>query len=139
MLLLIGAIACWGFANFFMKIAVTTRTSPLSAFGWEITGGLFVVFVIFFWEQKGLYVEDLRGTFWAFFGGMMMMCGGYLFLIALPHVKLSIAMPFSALNVLVSALLGVLILGERLNSIQSLAAGGMIICSVLLGISSQNK
>lgn len=134
MVLILGAVLFWGVANFLFKVA-TAKASPISVLLGEVLGIIAGTLMIVCLDRSALASLGKTGYAWSVAGGAILIAGAYLFLRALPHVNLAIAMPFSSLNVLVSALLGVLILSERLTNTQ--IAGGilMIFGAVLLGMS----
>ncbi|QQG45073.1 MAG: DMT family transporter [Candidatus Sungiibacteriota bacterium] len=133
MLFLVGAILFWGFSNFFMKLA-RGHLDSVSAMGWQALGGLFPLLTLLIYQ--GLNISfDKVGSTWAFFGGLFIASGGYLFLQSLGTVKISIAMPFSALNVLVTAFLGVFLLRESLTTMQIAGVVLMVGGAMLLGVS----
>src|SRR3989344_7138735 len=109
MALILGAVLFWGVANLLFKIA-SSRISPISVLFGEIFGIIAGALAVIYWDRSNLTTLHKTGYIWSAVGGVTLIGGAYLFLKALPHVKLAIAMPFSSLNVLVSALLGVLIL-----------------------------
>lgn len=133
MTFLLAAVLLWGISNFFFKLAVG-RIPAISVLGWEMIAVVGTVSFVLFWERSGLDFSDRMGMAWALLGGSTVVLGGYFFLKALGVTKLAIAMPFSALNVLVSALLGVLILGERLGATHTIGALGMVISAALLSM-----
>ena len=133
MIPLLVAVLLWGVSNFFFKIAVG-RLPAIAVLGWEMIAVVGTVSAVLYWERTGLDFSDRAGMIWALLGGSTVVLGGYFFLKALGSTKLAIAMPFSALNVLVSALLGILILGERLSLVHTIGALGMVISAILLSL-----
>lgn len=135
--LLIMAVFAWGFSNFFFKLA-RFRVDAISALFWEGTALMIVIPVIVAIRTGFVVSRDPVGIAWSLAGGASVILGGWLFLEALGKIPLAIAMPFSALNVLVSALLGILILGERLSPLHTAGAIGMIISAMLLSMPQGN-
>ena len=133
MLRLIGAVVLWGLSNFFFKLA-RYHIDSVSTLAYESMAVVIVTALIVFWRNGFVVATNSLGAVWSLCGGASVILGGYLFLEAIGKLKLAIAMPFSALNVLVSALLGVLILGERLGAVHTIGALGMIISAILLSL-----
>lgn len=131
---LASAVILFGVANFFIKLA-RYRMDTISIMAWEGLAAAVMVVAAVFLRNTALSIStDKFGAFWALCGGAAVFVGSYLLLEALGKIKLAIAMPFFALNVLVSALLGVLILGERLGLWHTVGALGMVISAMLLSL-----
>ena len=128
---LIGAVFFWGIANFFVKLALN-RIPPVSTLILELVGIVAVITAIFIFERPPLTALNSEGVLYAALAGAAVMVGGYLFVKVLYGGELARLMPFTALNVAVSAVLGIFFLKETLTPIQWVGACGMVICAMLL-------
>lgn len=131
---LVFAVLLFGFGNFFVKLA-RYRIDAITAFFWDVLGFVCTLVLVIAWARPTLGVVDKVGALWGLAGGISISLGAYFLILAFGFVKLAVAAPFSSLNVLVSALLGVLFLREALTITQIAGALLMIGGGVLLGIS----
>ena len=133
---LLIAVCAWAFANLFFKIA-RVHLPTTGVFIWQTAGIVLVSFIVFFLARgQDVSTARLPGVLWAFFGGAVSIIGAYFFLESLGTIRLGIAVPFSSLHVVLTCILGVLLLREKMTLAQIIGAIAMVIGSMLLGISN---
>ena len=132
---LVGSvIGLWGLWGFFGKIGLDHRMTPLAMFLVEVSAGfalglLLVAFVL----QHGQPMPWKQS--WNVFGvlsGVALAAGLLLYYLALERSWASIVVPVTATYPIVSVLLSVVFLGERLTWVQSLGIALVLIGLVLL-------
>ena len=133
---LLIAVCAWAFANLFLKIARVHLSTPC-VFIWQVAGIVVVSLIIFFLARgQDVFTNRFSGVAWAFFGGATSIVGAYFFLESLGTIRLGIAVPFSSLHVVLTCILGVLLLREKMTLVQIVGAITVVIGSMLLGISN---
>jgi transporter family protein len=123
------ALLCWGLWAFLPKLAV--RHIPVrSTFLWEVVGGLLVAAFVLMTlrERVGM---DWRGILPAVLTGVAGYMGMLFFLFALQTGKVSVIAPLTAVYPVITVLLGLALLGERLSGLQ-LAGAALALLGVFL-------
>lgn len=133
---LLIAVLLFGFGNFFVKLA-RYKIDAMAAFFWDVLGFIFTLSLVMVWVRPAVWNIDKMGAVWGFLGGVSISSGAYFLILALGMVKLAVAAPFSALNVLLSALLGVFFLREALTVTQITGALLMIGGGMMLGFTER--
>ena len=130
------AVCAWTAANLFFKIA-RVNISTTGVVMWQTVGIVIATLIIVLMTrgQHGFFDRPL-GVFLALLGGAISIVGAYFFLEALGTVRLAIAVPFSSLYVVLTCILSVLLLREKMSVMQVIGAVITVIGSMLLGISN---
>ena len=133
---LLIAVCAWAFANLFLKIA-RVHLSTTGVFVWQVAGIVVVSLIVFFLARgQDVFHAPFSSAVWAFFGGAISIAGAYFFLESLGTIRLGIAVPFSSLHVVLTCILGVLLLREKMTLVQIIGAIAVVVGSMLLGISN---
>lgn len=110
------ALSCWGLWAFLPKLAVNYM-NPKSAFMYEVLGGVLVGVVVLLTMDVQLEY-DLRGIIPSVFTGVAGYLGLFFFLYALQLGKVSVTSTFTAVYPMVTLLLAMVFLKERINPVQ---------------------
>ena len=125
------ALVCFGLWGFLPKVSVK-YISPNSALIYEVMGGILVAAVIWFGFSEGIE-HDFRGVTPAFLTGVIGYLGMFFFLHAVSMGKVSIVASLTAVYPVVTILLAVIILKEKITYLQGvgvfLATTGIILLS----------
>ncbi|NDY42054.1 EamA family transporter [Dissulfurirhabdus thermomarina] len=124
------ALLCWGLWAYFPKLAVR-HIPPGSALVFEALGILLVGGAAAAWIGRGLQY-DPRGAVPAVLTGVFGGIGLYFFFGAARSGPISLVAPLTALYPLVTLVLAVLFLGERLSWQQGLGVALAVAAGVLL-------
>lgn len=128
--LLLVTIIGWGLWGFFQKIGVAkvgTASSLLLNFSTT-----FLVVVSYLILIQKLHIPRSGPVIYPILGGASAAIGSIAFFIALEKTPVSVARPMAGLAVLVTALLGLLLLGESLTLKQYIGVGLAIVAIILL-------
>lgn len=126
MLQLLFVIVTWGISGLFFKLA-RIRIDTISSLVWQTLGFLFVAVVMYGILRPPLALNfDGKGMLYAFLGGAFAIAGSYFFFEKLSVLPVSVIMPLMSLNVLLTAMLGVLFLREHLTLLQVISGLVMI-------------
>ena len=129
------ATVCWGFWAFIPKLT-TSYIRPQSAILYEIIGGMIVGIFIFCFSNYSLQI-DAKGVVFGIATGIFGVLGAYFFLHAITSGKTSSVVVLTSLYPLLTLMLAVAILGERLNLKQLLGAFFGIFSIILIVSSKQ--
>ena len=134
---LLIAVFLWAFANLFLKIA-RIHLSTSSTFLWQMIGVILVTLIVFFLTRRTSSVFDspLSGIVWAFLGGTFSIIGAYFFLESLGSIRLGIAVAFSSLHIVLTYILCVTLLHEKMTPLEIIGITAIVAGSALLGISN---
>ncbi len=125
------AMICFGLWAFLPKISVK-YIDPRSSLVYEVMGGVFVALIVWGTISKGID-HDFRGIVPAFLTGVVGYLGMFFFLYAVQMGKVSVVASLTAVYPAVTILLAILLLKEKINSIQCvgifLATTGVILLS----------
>ncbi len=134
---LIAAVILWAFANIFFKIARESMSASV-VLVWQAVGIVIASsFVLILTRAHRLMNGEFFPSFWAFCGGAASIIGAYYFLESLGALRVSIAVPFAALHIALTCILGFFFLKENMSLIQMTGVITIIIGSMMLGISSK--
>ena len=134
---LLIAVVFWAFANLFLKIA-RMHLSTAGTFLWQMGGVIPVALIVFLIMRSAsdIFTAPFSGILWAFFGGAFSFAGAYFFLESLGTIQLGIAVAFSSLYIVLTFILGIALLQERMTLIETIGAITIVIGSALLGLSN---
>ena len=124
------AVILWGIAAFLRKKAVFFLP-PQSALTFEIFGGVLMVIIILA-LTGGQLVREPRGAFFGVLTGLLAVGGTFFIFRALKEGPVSIITSFTALAIVITVVLGVTVLHEKLlpHHIAGIAMG--IAAAILL-------
>ena len=131
------AVCLWALANLFLKIA-RVHLSTASVFLWQVAGIVLVTCMVFFLTRRtsGIFESPLHAILWAFLGGVASIIGAYFFLESLGTIRLGVAVAFSSLHIVLTCLLGIVLLHEKMTLMEIIGAITIVIGSALLGLSN---
>ena len=134
---LLIAVCAWAFANLFLKIA-RVHLSTASVFLWQMGGIILVTLMVFLLTRSTLdiFIAPFSGILWAFLGGAISIVGAYFFLESLGTLRLGIAVPFSSLHIVLTCILSILLLREKMTLVEVVGIVTIVIGSALLGLSN---
>ncbi len=121
------AMLIYGLWGFFPKLAVL-HISPRSALCWEVAGALLVGVGVLA-SLHGRPDIQPRGIFFAVLTGITGMAGTLFFLVAARQGKISLVVSVTSLYPLISILLAVVFLGEKLSGKQ---LGGILAACIAI-------
>lgn len=124
------ALVVWGFWGFLPKMAVN-HLNPGTAFIYEVMGGLATGIIAFIIMRPELAGAEIRGVIPSVLTGVAGYVGLFFFLYALRGGKVSVIAPLTALYPVVSLVLAIVFLKERINLVQ-VAGIVLAVVSVLL-------
>jgi transporter family protein len=125
-----AALLCWGLWAFFPKLAVK-YISPMSSLVFEALGVAAIGIMAALFLGRGIET-DPRGAIPAILTGVFGGIGLYFYFAAARHGPIAVVAALTALYPVVTVLLAILLLHERLNWIQALGvvlaliAGGLL-------------
>jgi transporter family protein len=132
--LVASVIVLWGLWGFFGKVGLARRMPPLSMFFAEVTVGFLIgAALLLFLASRGQRLPWEQS--WNAFGvlsGAGLAVGLLLYYLALERAWASVVIPVTATYPIVSVLLSVVFLAERLTWAQSLGLGLIAVGLVLL-------
>jgi transporter family protein len=133
-------IVLWGLWGFFGKVALSRQMPPLSVFYVEVVIGFVIAAAVLgavvAWKQPAPWQQP-----WNWFGvlsGAAMACGLLLYYLALEHGPASIVVPLTAAYPLVTVLLSLTLLLERLTVVQWAGVSFVVAGVILLLTGSAN-
>ena len=134
---LLIAVFLWALANLFLKIA-RVHLSTSGTFMWQMAGIILVTFIVFFLTRRtsSIFDSPLHGILWAFLGGAVSIIGAYFFLESLGTIRLGVAVAFSSLHIVLTCILGIVLLHERMTLMEIIGTITIVIGSALLGLSN---
>ncbi|MBI2659318.1 DMT family transporter [Candidatus Woesearchaeota archaeon] len=127
-------LLAWGLWGFMGKYALKF-INPVSLILWEAVGSValyLIVAVIFFLNFK--FESNPAGITAAFFTALFGVFGIVIFFFALSKTKASILVPLTALYPVVTIILSLIFLKEKVTLVQSIGIVFAVIASVLLSI-----
>lgn len=129
LILAIFTILLWGVWGFFLKIS--QFKIGMQTFFWS-SFVLFPVTVVYLWVSKEFLPLrwDTVGITWALIAGFAGSLGSVTFYLLLKYSKASLVIPLTALYPVVTVILAILVLKEKITVLQS--AG--IVCALIAGI-----
>ncbi len=113
----------WGVWGFESKLLVD-RTTPYAAQVIFTAGMLALGAAVLFSRNRCAGTNRVKGIFWAVLTGILGGTGNIFFLIALQQGKASIIMPLTSLSPVVTVLVGITLMREKLNRYQ---ASGLVL------------
>jgi transporter family protein len=123
------ALICWSFWAFFPKLAVN-YISPKSAFIYEVLGGLLVGIVVFVFLNVEMNT-DIKGIIPAVLTGVAGYLGLFFFLYAVQAGKVTVVASLTAVYPVITLVLAMVFLKERISVVQWMGIG-LAIASVVL-------
>ncbi len=130
----LAAMLCWGLWAFFPKLSLA-RISPASSVFFEACGVMLTSIVVVFLLGPGLD-SDLEGSFYAILTGIFGTVGLYFFFCAVKTGPISVISALTALYPVVTVVLAVIVLHERLELKQVLGVLLALAAAVLLSTKS---
>jgi bacterial/archaeal transporter family protein len=124
------ALACWGLWAFFPKIAVS-YLNPKSAFIYEVFGGLLVGLGVFAFLSVDMH-PDVRGVVPAMLTGVAGYLGLFFFLYAVQAGKVAPVASLTALYPVITLVLAMVFLKEKISPIQWMGMGLAVVSVVLI-------
>jgi transporter family protein len=125
------ALICFGLWAFLPKISVK-YIDPRSSLVYEAMGGVLVAIIVWSSISKGIDY-DIRGAVPAFLTGIVGYLGMFFFLYAVQMGKVSVVAPLTAAYPVVTIILAVILLKEKISYVQYtgifLATTGVILLS----------
>jgi len=111
----IGAIIFWGIWGFLYKVGVSKIGMQKALFWSSLAYTTINIIIILVLLRGGVKTELNSGVNAIVFGSVFAALGTLIFLFSLEKYQASIVIPLTALYPIVSVLLGILLLGERLT------------------------
>jgi len=131
------SLVLWGISGFFMKVA-TFKLDPKIAFIYQSLGVVIIALIVFFTTLsifKNTFESDLRiFTIYSLLAGLTGGLGTFFLLKAYEKGNLATVTVLTALYPVISVLLGILILKEKLTLYQIIAIFLSLIAIVLFSI-----
>jgi transporter family protein len=125
------ALICFGLWAFFPKVSVK-YINPRSALIYEVMGGVVVATIVWITLGKGM-AHDYRGAIPALLTGIIGYLGMFFFLHAVKVDSVAVVASITAVYPVVAIILAVIVLKERITSIQCvgmfLAITGVVLLS----------
>jgi bacterial/archaeal transporter family protein len=125
-------LVCWGLWAFFPKLAQKQLGDATSGIIYQYLGSIMLVLVIVVAQGSVVPVFNLRGALFAGAAGVAATVGSLFYYRALATVDVSVASALTALYPSVAILLGLLVLGERLEPRQWLGVALALVSVVLI-------
>ncbi len=125
----VATLLLWGIWGFFPKLAAASLP-PKAVFVFQAIGNLIVIAAVLVSANFRLEVNS-KGVLFAVLAGLAVALGTFFFLVALDRGKASVVVPMTALYPVVSILLSILFLGERLTLHQALGIAFSMIALLL--------
>ena len=128
-------IVLWGVVGLFQKLG-SNRISPKGMIVWLTVG--YTLLIPWLFAKTGLANLSSRDVLIGVLGGFTNGLGAwYLFASLDAGAKASVAVPLTALNPLITVLLAIVILSERLTPLQWLGAALAIVAAVMISYETQ--
>jgi bacterial/archaeal transporter family protein len=125
-------ILCWGLWAFLPKLAQRHLGDATSGIIYQYLGSIALVLVLVVSQGRRMPVYDLRGALFAIAAGAAATVGSLFYYRALATVDVSVAAALTALYPSVAILLGLLLLGERLEHRQWLGVALALVSVALI-------
>jgi bacterial/archaeal transporter family protein len=125
-------LVCWGLWAFFPKLAQKQLGDATSGIIYQYVGSIAFVLVLVVAQGGAMPVFNLRGALFAVAAGVAATIGSLFYYRALATVDVSVASALTALYPSVAILLGLLVLGERLELRQWLGVLLALVSVVLI-------
>lgn len=127
-------LACWGLWAFLPKIAVN-HMAPRSALLWEVLGGMSVGAIVLLMTGNEIQM-NIKGALPSFLTGVAGYLGLFCFLYAIQLGKVSVTSSLTAVYPVITLLLAMIILKEKITLLQWMGILFAIVSVVLISYES---